>query len=188
MTQLETHVKEEIGKQSYVMRGFFQDLITKGELQAWDIEYNKTSIEEREDETITRVKKGATLRPITKLGEQLMAIIEYPTIGAKYYLEMGSEGGIISTGGGQTTYHHCVIEKLSSFDPKKVTARRGYGLGSLSYVEGMEVPEETVTARLKVRHEEVYDDDELGRSRGSLVVEGEQDTLFKMICEFVRKK
>ena len=72
MTEVTEAVKENVGKSSYVMRGFFEDLIGKGELIAYLVEVDKqTVVTDTEEEIIVRRTKGATLTSVNELREYL---------------------------------------------------------------------------------------------------------------------
>lgn len=187
-------VNENIGKSSDEMRQFFQKMVKRNELKAYGVEVNSKTVErDTEDETVVRIRKGATLTPTKKLREYQHVLIEDPTTRALYNLDIGSRGGMFfDDGDSQTIYQHCVLEKLARrFDPKKVTDRMDFG-DSGSFEEGISIPGKLVTARLSVSYYQDWESrgesDYLAGTRGTLIVEGQQDNLFKKVCGFVRGK
>ena len=194
MKELTEILRENVGRTSYQMRLFFQQMVKKGELRAYHVEVNKQFVEkDTEDEEVVRTRKGATLTPTKNLREYQPVLVESPKTGVMYNLDIGSRGGMFfNDGDSQTMYHHCVLEKIAEgFDPKKVADRTDSGeLGS--FKNGISIPREMVTGRLKVSYDEDWESgresDYIAKTEGALVIEGEQDELFKKVCEFVRGK
>lgn len=188
MDTLTEIIRENIGKSSYQMKQFFQDLITKGELKAYFVELNKEIVEKNTgDEKVVKTIKGAVLTPTTKLEEYQAVFVEDPTTKIVYNLDIGSRGGMFfDDGDSQTTYHHCTLERLAKeFDPKKVTTKKGYGTFG-SFDDGISIPEELVTARLRVTYDEDEDCGAVVATSGHLVIEGAQDDLFTKVYNFVK--
>lgn len=192
MAELAEIVRENIGKSSYQMRQFFQQMVKGEGLQAYTIEVNKKIVEkDTENEKVVRIKKGATLTPTTELREYQPVLIEDPETGVMYNLNIGSKGGrIYNDGNSHTIYHHCVLERIAQgFDLKKVTDKTNYGEFG-SFKDGISIPGEMVTARLRVSYDEDWESghysDYVAETKGNLVVEGEQDKLFENVCKFVR--
>ena len=110
--------------------------------------------------------------------------------GIMYNLDIGSRGGeFYNDGDSQTIYHHCVLERLAQrFDHKKVENRTNFG-GFGAFKDGISIPQEMVTARLRVSYDEDWEGsgevDRVAGTRGNLVVTGEQDSLFQKVHEFV---
>jgi hypothetical protein len=102
-------------------------------------------------------------------------------------LDIGCYGGqFCDDGDSQTMYHHCLVERLTKFNPKKGVFRTGFPL----VCEQISIPENMVDARLRVSHnddwESAGEQDIIAGTRGEMVVEGERDGLFEKVCEFVR--
>ena len=194
MKELTEILRENVGRTSYQMRLFFQQMVKKGELRAYHVEVNKQFVEkDTEDEEVVRTRKGATLTPTKNLREYQPVLVESPKTGVMYNLDIGSRGGMFfDDGNSQTIYHHCVLERIvQGFDSKKVADRTSFGdFGSCK--DGISIPKEMVTARLSVSYNEGWESggksDYIAGTKGNLVVEGEQDNLFKRVCEFVRGK
>ena len=192
MAELTELVRENFGKSSYQMRQFFQKMVNDGELKAYSVKVNKRSVEEAtEDEEVVRTKKGATLALTIKLSEYQPVLVEDPATGFMYNLDIGSRGGTFyDDGDSQTTYHHCVLERIApGFNLNKVTDRTSFGdFGSFKC--GISIPREMITARLRVSYDEDWKSgggqDYIARKSGNLVVEGEKEKLFEKVCEFVR--
>jgi len=194
MTDLAEIVMENVGKSSYQMRLFFQQMVKKGELRAYQIEVNKRFVEkDTEDEEVVRTRKGATLTPTEELREYQPVFVEDPKTGVMYNLDIGSRCGMFfNEGYSQTVYHYCVLEKIAQrFDSKKVADRTSFGVFG-SFKDGISIPREMVTARLRVSYNEEREYsgefDYIAGTEGNLVVEEEQDNLFKRVCKFVRGK
>ncbi len=192
MAELSEVVRENFGKSSYQMRQFFQQMVKSRKLRAYSVEVNKRIVErDTEDEEVVRTKKGATLIPTIELREYQPVLVEDPATGFMYNLDIGSRGGMFyDDGDSQTIYHHCVLEKIAQgFNPKKVADRTSFGdFGS--FKDGISIPQEMVTARLRVSYDENWessgDHDYVAGRSGNLVVEGEKDRLFEEVCKFVR--
>lgn len=183
MAKLEEVAREGVGKSSYQMRNFFQEMFKRGELKAFSVEVDKQEVlSDTEDEKVVKTKKGATLTPTTKLEEYQPVILVDSKTGIMYNLNVGSRGGeFYDDGDSQTIYHHCVLSRLSRFDPKKITS---------DHHGGISIPNNMVTARLRVSYDEDWESgentDRIGATRAHLVIEGEQDSLFQRVYEFVR--
>ncbi|MEK6861321.1 MAG: hypothetical protein AABY07_05095 [Nanoarchaeota archaeon] len=166
MTELAEIVRENVGKNSYQMRQFFQQMVKRGELKAY-------------------TRKRATLTLTEELRENQPVFIKDPETRIMYYLDIRSEGGMFyNDGNSQTMYHHCVLERLTKqLDPKKVATR---------FDGGTTVPKEMVAARLRIDYDQDCksggEHDYVAETRGNLVVEGKQDKLFKKVCKFVRER
>lgn len=194
MAELAEIVRENVGKNSNAMRQFFQQMVKRRELKAYCVEVNKRIVEkDTEDEEVVRTRKGATLTPTEKLREYQPVIIEDPETGVMYNLDIGCRGGMFfDDGDSQTIYHHCVLERIAQrFDPRKVADRTSFG-DSGSFKDGISIPREMVTARLRVSYDENWESggemDYIAGTRMGLVVEGKRDDLFNRVCEFVREK
>ena len=184
MTEVTEAVKENVGKSSYVMRGFFEDLIGKGELIAYLVEVDKqTVVTDTEEEIIVRRTKGATLTSVNELREYLGGhIVEDSGTHVKYNLDIGCRGGMFfNDGESQIMYHHCVLERLT----EELDLRRIKGKSALSDSE-ISIPKEFVSARLRVDYDEDHEGSHIERIRRSLIVEGEADELFKRFIEYLR--
>lgn len=102
-----------------------------------------------------------------------------------YHLNIGSRGGMFfDDGDSQTIYHHCVLEKIAQgFNLKKINVRS-------NFEDGIFIPPEMVTARLRISYYQNWqfggDHDYIEETRGNLIVEGEQDSLFAKVMDFVR--
>jgi hypothetical protein len=188
MADLVEIIRENIGKSSYQMRQFFQDLIKKEELKAYFVELNKEIVEKNtEDEIVVKTIKGAILTPTTKLEEYQAVFVEDPTSKIMYNLDIGCRGGMFfDDGDSQTMYHHCTLERLAKeFNPKKVATKKGYGeFGSFN--DGISIPREMITARLSISYDQDEYCDNVTATRGHLVIEGEQDNLFTKVYHFVK--
>ena len=189
--KMDTHtetIRENIGKSSYQMRQFFQDLVAKKELKAYFVEVNKEIVEKNtEDEEVVRTIKGATLTPTTKLEAYDAVFVEDPATKIMYNLDIGGRGGMFfDDGNSQTIYHHCTLERLAKeFNPKKVTIKKGYGeFGSFN--DGISIPRELITARLHVSYDQDEYCDKVVATRGHLVIEGDKDDLFTKVYNFVK--
>ena len=189
MPKLAEVVTEPIGKKTYEMVSFFQDMIRRGELRAYSIEVNKRIVEkDTSDERIVRTIKGATLTPTESVRDNATIIVQDSKTGVMYLLSMDSEGGMpYDDGDSQTIYHNCTLEKLAGeFDSKKVTTRTE--IGGLGYV--INLPKDMVTARLRISYNENWvsagETDVIGNRSGHLAIEGERDSLIDKIYEFVR--
>lgn len=181
-------LKENIGKSSYEMRQFFQEMIKTGKLKAYNVELNKQVIEKNTDEEeVIRIKKGATLTPTEKLSEYRPVFVEDLTTSTIYHLNIGSRGGMFfNDGDSQTIYHHCVLERIvQGFDPKKINS-----CIRSNFEDGISIPPEMVTARLRISYDQDWESggnyDYIEETRGNLIVDGEQDSLFAKVMDFVR--
>lgn len=191
MAQLEEVAKVGVGKSSFDMRCFFQKMVKRGELKAFSVEVDKQEVQsDTKNERVIKTKKGATLTPTTKLEEYQPVILVDSKTGIMYNLDIGSRGGeFYNDGDSQTIYHHCVLERLAQrFDHKKVENRTNFG-GFGAFKDGISIPQEMVTARLRVSYDEDWEGsgevDRVAGTRGNLVVTGEQDSLFQKVHEFV---
>jgi len=191
MAELVEVVRENFGKSSYQMRQFFQQMVKVKELNAYSVEVNKRIVEkDTEEEEVVKTKKGAILTPTTELKEYQPVFIKDSATESMYALDIGSRGGMFyNDGDSQTIYHHCVLERIAQgFDPKKVTDKKSFGdFGS--FKDGISIPRDMVTARLRVSYDENWESGEdidyvAGRT-GNLVVEGDCDKLFEKVCKFV---
>lgn len=189
MTQLSIILKESIGKKTSDMAQFFQQMIDRNELRAYLIEVDKKTVEkDTEEEEIIRIKKGATLIPTKELRENQPVFIEDSETGVKYNLNIETRGGeFFKDGDSQTMHHSCILEKLVNFNPRKITEKVIFG----SYRQrDFSIPQEMIAARLIVNYEEDWessgDSDYVAEARGNIVVEGEQDILFKKVYDFVK--
>jgi len=192
MIELVEIVRENIGKNSYEMRQFFQRMVKNGELKAYDVEVNKKIVEKNtDDEEIVRTKKGATLTPTQELIEYQPVLVEDPETGVMYNLDIGSRGGMFfNDGDSQTIYHHCVLEKLAQKpDSKKIATGKEFGQFG-SFDEGISIPLEMITARLRISYDQDWESgresDYVAGTSGSLVIEGEKDKLFEKVYSFVK--
>lgn len=174
MPELSTIVREDVGKRSSEMIYFFQRMVKNAELKAYSVTLKK--------------RKGITLTPTSELKEYQMVFVEDQRTGNMYNLAIHVRGGMIYNGSdSQTIYHTCVLEKLAQkFDPKKVTT------GSVEGISVISIPQKMVTARLRVNYNEEwesgYDQDYVEGTKGNLVTEGEHDTLFEKVREFVKRE
>jgi hypothetical protein len=176
--------RESAGKTSHEMKNFFGKMVKQGNLQAYLVELDKQVVEkDTQDEQLVRTKKGVTLTPTKKLSENCQVIVEDPETGTRYFLSMGSRGGeFYDDGDSQTIYHDCTLERLSErFNPRKLTR---------CFEGRIAIPERMVSARLRMSYSEDWksgcDSDYIASTTGQTVIEGERDSLFTKICEFVK--
>ena len=186
MVQLEEIAKKGVGKSSFQMRRFFQQMVKRGKIKAYLVKVDKQKVlSDTDEESVVKTKKGVTLTPTTELNGYQQVILKDPKTRVMYALNIGSRGGeFYNDGNSQTTYHHCVLEKLAQkFDSKKVVGRTG------PFKDGFSIPEEMITARLRVSYDEDWDGggevDDITGTSGRIVVTGEQDSLFQKVYEFV---
>lgn len=172
MIKLTETLNESVGKSSYIMLAFFQEMVRQGELRAY---------------VVKTAGRGVELTATQQLPDHQPAIVEDAQTGVRYHLDIGSYGGqFYDDGDSQTIYHHCLLERLTNFNPKKVASITGssFACNRLSIPEGM------VDARLRVSHsddwESAGEQDVIARTNGGLVVEGKHDGLFEKVCKFVR--
>ena len=185
MSKLAEIVMENVGKSSFDMRCFFQGMVDKGELEAYLVRINEEIVKKDDKkERIVIIKKGATLVPTKEIQENRNIFVKDSKTGIFYNLNIGSQGGAFyDDGDSQTIYHNCILEKLTkSFDRKNIDFN--------SYA-GLVIPEEIIEARLRVNHSDDWNSsgetDYIGVSHGNFTIEGEKDSLFEKVYEFVRK-
>jgi len=169
------------GRKTYEMKELFERLIQKGKLQAYEVEIDKRHIEkDTEEEMVIRIKKGVTLIPLDKIGDNKKLILK-DTKGNFYHIVIESSG---SEDGG-TSYHLTRIDKLSGdFNPEKHI--RGLG----PYNDDFMVIDDLIKSRLVVNFEEKYNrDDELIGTEGKFRLDGDfTDRLVKTALRFVKSR
>lgn len=182
MSNLTKIVEESVGKDSFSMRLFFQKMIESGELKAFSVDVDKKTVEKNnEDELVTRTKKGATLTETTELTDYQPYFIEDPKTGVKYYFNVGARGGVFfNDGDGQDIYHNCLLMRVDqALDYRKITG----GHNTIS------IPTDKITGTLRVSFTQTGDYsgsyDRIENTGGHLEIEGEQDSLFEKVYEFV---
>lgn len=187
-TQLPEIFKANIGRSSYEMSYFFQDLVDKKELFAYSVKIDKEVVDlDTVDERIARTIKGASLESVKKLEERGITFVEDSKTRTMYNLDIGSYGGMFTDDGdSQTVYHHCNVERLvKDYDIKRISEG---GFGSR-----VAIPSDMISARLRMSYDEdwegsEYSGDRVVGTRNNLIVEGESDKLFKKVIQFVKSK
>jgi len=187
MANLTEIARKACGKSSYAMLQYFQGLVDNGEIKAYFAEFDKaTIIKENAEEKIVKIKKGLTLTPAIKLGDDeainYAFIVQDLSTGIRYHLDIvhkfGEPYGYWNT---QIIDSRCILEKLAEdFDPGKLPKKKGSGIA---------IPQDMVNARLKVDYHERVSDKEtysVDSPEGSLVIEGEKDALIDKVCRFVK--
>ena len=192
MTKLAELVREHIGKGSDHMVRFFQRMVKDGELNAYSVQIDRTTVDkDTEDEKVIRIKKGATLTPITELGKSKHIFVEDVESEVMYNFCADSWGGHVFEDGPQTSqtkYHFCALERLAQgFDLRKIKGKPSC-IGPVG--SDIDFPEGVVVSRLRINYKEDWqsgsDSDYFTGSKGDFSVEGEMDGLFEKVCEFVR--
>ncbi len=172
MTKLTKVVREDVGRSSDEMRMFFQSMVSDRRLNAYLVQID--------NERIARRDEGAALTPTTQLPVygDVTCVVEDPATRFLYFLTIGSRGGILfNDGDAQTMYDRCVLARIAQgFDPK-VTKR-------IPFPSTRATP--SVSVDYQVDFRSGGDCDYVAGTRGSLVVEGEQDSLVDRVRRFVK--
>lgn len=175
---LEGRVAGYCRNQSDIVR-FFQEMVYNGESMAYSVEIDKQIVEvDTEAERVVRTIKGATLTPITEISLSLAShnglFLEDPSIEAMHYMHIYSRSHSSDFVNVEHRYGWCDITGLVK-NPDLRKLRKPYN--------GINIPEEMAHGRLHYK----WDDDigEEGIKSGYLRIEGEQDSLFAKVAEFV---
>jgi len=107
------------------------------------------------------------LAPVKELREDTSYFLKDPKTGTMYKLEVESHGGMLTEDGSQAMFHNCNLERLDQTNHKQVT-----GSLHVNYEEDWEAGDDT---------------DFVAGARGRLKIEGESDSLFEKVREFVKK-
>jgi len=180
MVKLMETLRERRGKPIYLIVGFFNNLMKRGELVAHSIEIDRIVVErDTAEERVTRTIKGATLIPTDEIRDNCSYILDRS--GRRYHLNTKVYGGMFyDEGNSQTVYHNCILERLASnFDLKMVSKANG------DYHTKILIPREMIDGRLRAYYSEDSEDDEVVSSRGSLYIDGENDELFEAVRKFI---
>jgi len=194
MTNLVGIIEETIngfGRDTCEIKYFLQSLMDNKELQVYNFEINKEIIEtDVEDEKVVRTIKGATLEPTNNIRPNSAFtfesyFLEDPVTETKYILETDSCSVNSSFEHFGHRYGHCSIARLV----KNPDLRKLKTLFKLH--DQLDIPKKMIDGSLYYSWEDWGDYTQEGTCHlksGKLRSEGEQDNLFKRVCEFVRGK
>jgi len=167
-------LKEDIGTTCQKTTYFLQDLVTKGKLTVYHIKTTST----RRKLNLVKTDKVENNRPL---------VIEYKQTGSLYQIDISSHGGMLDEDGSQTIHNSCYIEKLSDKVIKTEMVRND----GKHYHGRIRFPQQFVTATLRMSYNEDWDGsgptDNVKGASAQTIIEGENDELFKKICDYFRR-
>jgi len=174
-------------KNNSKIKEFFQNLIIKGELLAYDLEINKQIVEkDTEDEKIVRTIKGLTLIPINFIypnNSDGSYFFEDPETLTKYHIAFDASSSESDFEPLENKDGHCDIIRLISVPSFNRITERSY--------KDPNIPEDMINGRLSynwsdtirgIPRDSIHHD-----SYSHLTIEGELDTLFNKTSKFIEK-
>ncbi len=189
MQVLDEIVREKSGKPGHEMLGFFQGMIEKGDLKAYKIEEDKRISEaENRYRNALRIIEGISLVPVKAVREYEPYFIRDSETESFYRLIISTTGGSFTEEGDFREYHDCFLNRIAEGQIQSETEE--------TTIEGLIcIPKEKfsglrVDARLRMNYTEEWEydgeSDSVAGANGSIIIEGEEDSLLKKVYDFVK--
>jgi len=158
---------KSVGKSTWQIRNFLQEMVLQGELEV---------------RRILRTRTGIKLQPSEELIDYQPAILTYQPTTADYFFNTSGHGGIFTDDSDQDQYTNAILQRLA----KKITPRIVSQDFQVPYI-----PKKFILAELHVCYTDSWHDasdvDICDSRTGNLRITGQSDELIEKVHEFLKQ-